>query len=691
MPDWDDFLSYDNFMLAWQRILRSRHYYNKDRVGLRVYEANLDANLRYLIDKLREEVYEASPSERIYIAKRTGTVRSIPVLNMEDKLVYQALGNIIAIKSKSIFDAITGGHVFAHLLSSTDDVFMLKRWDGSSGQYRQFLHRYKQLWQRGNQWVVQADIASYYDAIDHELLCQSLRERWLIDGDSLISLLNRCLRHWTNHENMPGFSRGLPQGYETSDYLATLFLLPTDEDMIQKCNYLRYVDDIRILSTDRDSTNRALLELDIALKTQALILQPAKTGARKIDDIDIEIDNLAGELSVLEQNRRRGEDIDEEAEELFFKSWHTLEKDEHAEAHLVFALHRLPPSRPARSVALKMLRAMPWRSDSVTSYLSEFQGNEEVIKVLLEEITTHKVYAAHLANCIRALAKISEPNIYRNICREWIANRQIRWYQRLAAVEALQHDHESYSFLLLNIRQEPNYIVRSSLLVAAAFAASTNNQIVTVIRMGMRDSNPQVVATSVWLYLEFPNCGVDESEFTQDFGVHRRMIPSFSAAAIQGSCFIRNTFVEKFNVIVPDGLDFRTVFSPDYDQAVDHLRRAMRYYNTDPIAFVTSLDNFNQVIAIKVIEILEGRTIPRHEYGNILRALANNYGAISVHFLECHDLRSRSRGPHAWATSLGAWSQDVSHVQKKRLVRNVQVGYQQFVNAFSLHQGIVLP
>jgi hypothetical protein len=529
-----------------------------------------------------------------------------------------------------------------------------------------------------------------YDSIDHELLNRSLRERWL-DSDELTTLLSNCLRSWSPHEDGINFSRGLPQGYEASDYLATLFLLPADEYMIQRGHYLRYVDDIRILAQDRDAASRALLELDVVLKKQALILQPAKTGAREIVDLREEIDELFGTLSMIDQRRRRGEDIDEEAEELFFRSWHALNQDEHAEAHLIFALNRIIPSRPARNVAINMLRNLPWRSDNITGFLGDFSGDAEVINALVRETTHHKVYAWHLANCIRALSKIADVSVYRDICREWISNRQLRWYQRLAAVECLQHDPESYSYLFLSYRQEPNYLVRAAMLVAATFAASTDAQRCTVIRVGLQDTHSQVKATSIWLYLEFPTCGIDINEFGQELGIHRNMIPALSGNVVNAPCYIEKVFCDVFRLTLPVGLDLRAIFMPDYDQAVDHLRRAMRYHDTDPVAFVASIDNFNQVVAIKISEVIDGRNIPRHEYGNLLRAMNATHGIISAQFLDCHELRSRSTGPHAWATSLGSWSQDINHQQKNRLKVNLQSAYQQLVDVIARHQGIAVP
>jgi hypothetical protein len=104
MSDWDDLLQPDNFQLAWRRILRSKHYQVKDRLGFRVFEANLKENIRYIIEQIEQGVFQPELPEKIYAPKRPGTVRSLPVLSISDRLVYQAIINIIARNSKSEFD-----------------------------------------------------------------------------------------------------------------------------------------------------------------------------------------------------------------------------------------------------------------------------------------------------------------------------------------------------------------------------------------------------------------------------------------------------------------------------------------------------------------------------------------------------------------------------------------------------------
>ena len=381
MSDWKDFLSLENFILAWERLLRSRHYYNKDRIGLRIYAANLEPNLGSLIERLETDVYEPSPSYKVYIPKRSGGLRNFPFLCIEDRLVYQAIANIVAEKSRGTFDAIVRGHVFAHLLDDSDSMFMLRRWDGPRGQYQSFLSRFRELLTRGSQWVIEADIASYYDSIDHALFAECLLE--YLDGDKLVKLLKNCLRTWTPHEDGPTFPRGLPQGYEASDYLATLFLFPVDKRLILRSghySYIRYVDDFRVLAPNRHTAEEALVDLDIALKKRALVLQGAKTTIREAADVDTELLRLAGKLSLmelLEQRSMHGYDIGTEARTMFFESWRSVRQnsneDRQAEARLIFAMNRMHPDESTRAIAIEMLREMLWRSTEITNHLSKYR------------------------------------------------------------------------------------------------------------------------------------------------------------------------------------------------------------------------------------------------------------------------------------------------------------------------------
>jgi len=695
MSDWDDFLTFDNFQLAWKRILRSNHRYNKDWIGLDVYGANLTTNLNHLRDKLRENVYNPSHAEKMYMPKRSGALRSFPFLYIEDRLVYQAIANVIATKTKEHFEVITRGRVFAHLAADNlKSEFMLKKWDGQHGQYKHFLNRFHELLQRGYSWVMEADIASFYDSIDHDLLVKNLSS-YLIE-DKLIEFLKKCLHTWSKHKDEHELSRGLPQGYEASDYLSTIFLLPVDKNLIDHSahyHYIRYVDDFRVLSDNRDLAEQAMVELDVSLKSQALILQGAKTDIRELTDTNDEINRIARKISIMQNMDSRQNMSQNESILMFLRAWRSIKEnnqDENAESRMIFAMNRMPADYLVRDFVLDMLKNMYHRSMDITKYLSNFKGDRHVIEALLDEIRDHKAYTWHIANCIIALSEISEDYEYRYICHNWISDQRIHWYLRLVAVQSLKNDPESYSFLFLRYQKEPNYLVRRMILLITTHIAYTNEQKAAMIRIGMKDPNPQIVATAVHLYLRYPECGINENEFT-DIKTHNKMIHAFSGVDSQQACYIRENLTSLFNVKVPFKLEYRAIFNTSYDAAVKSLFYAVAYYYTDPNLFVTALDDLNHIIAIAINEEIESENIPRDKYENLLNKLETlkpKYDDITIHFRKCHDFRCKNPLAHPWAKSTGDWSKDITHPEKDELIKRLCISYQEFTNIFATKFGI---
>src|SRR5687767_2759775 len=91
------FLSIENFELAWRRIQKSPRVEVKDRLSLKIYSANTRAHLLNIIEQLSSKMYAPEPIQRIYTPKNNGTLRAFPFLSMQDRIVYQAIGNIIHI------------------------------------------------------------------------------------------------------------------------------------------------------------------------------------------------------------------------------------------------------------------------------------------------------------------------------------------------------------------------------------------------------------------------------------------------------------------------------------------------------------------------------------------------------------------------------------------------------------------
>ncbi len=128
-------------------------------------------------------------------------------------------------------------------------------------------------WARSGGWFLKADVAKFYDSVDHdrlrELLARRFRER------RLLALFDALL---DSHATAP--RRGLPIGALTSQYLGNFYLDPFDHWVTQSRRmprYLRYMDDMLCfgppddLRSLRDGAEAVLDGLGLRLKHGGLI------------------------------------------------------------------------------------------------------------------------------------------------------------------------------------------------------------------------------------------------------------------------------------------------------------------------------------------------------------------------------------------------------------------------------------
>ena len=618
----NEFLSIKNFKLAWERVIRSSHIENKDRIALRVFAANVDFYLETLIDEIRTNTYSPAQAHKLYLPKSSRTLRAIPVLSMRDRVVYQAMGNLIVQEAMPHLLVLSDRNVFAHLPQEKDSLFPTRSW---LEQFSNFSQKYEEIWNDGNQWVVEADISAFYSSIDHQLLTELIRQRWISDADFL-GLLNLCLTKWSPHEKGPELNRGLPQGYEISDLLATLFLLPIDEKMAVGHRYIRYVDDMRILAPDQNAASKSLVSLDLALQTRALILQTKKIAVSKVVDVKDEkiklrrrfsLINVLTKLGVNQKNEFKvmfldafqnlnkfpnetgkanifpvlwlrvvtaiGKIIveilkylpwrakilqkyvqDYRLKSMFIEAWHNLRSTpETSDTTIAFTLYRLDIDIKIGKIALKLLELLPSRSQIINNYLGKFVNEKQIVDGVLQTLKTHTVYSWHLANCIRTISKIADVNLYRPIALDWINNPLLPWPQRLAAIEVLQEDQTSHASLYSAIQAESNVILKRALITACAFQAHDSGapqEVSLLIRECLQDNDNEIKALGIWLLRQFPTLSWASINFQGSLGILQPLVPEASQVQLAPPCYIKHTLKTLYGVKVKDQTDFKKFF-----------------------------------------------------------------------------------------------------------------------------------
>ena len=141
------------------------------------YAENLVENLRDLHERLKTRQYRATPIKRVWIPKDDGSQRPIGILILEDKIVQKAVAMVLeAVYEEDFLDFSYGFRPGRSAHDALDRV-----WEGLMGM--------------GGGWVLEVDIRSYFDTLDHGCLRQILDQRVLEQQPHLLQSCSKDLPH----------------------------------------------------------------------------------------------------------------------------------------------------------------------------------------------------------------------------------------------------------------------------------------------------------------------------------------------------------------------------------------------------------------------------------------------------------------------------------------------------------------
>lgn len=238
-----------------------------DGVTWQAYGNDLEQSLTDLHRRIHRGAYRARPARRTMIPKADGTERPLSILCLEDKIVQQAVVFVLEAIYEPEFLGFSYG--FRPGRSQHDALDAL-----STGIYRKRVN-----------WVLDADIQGFFDAMDHGWMMRFLQHR--ITDKRLLRLIRKWLRVGTIQNGQHVLSKqGTPQGAVISPILANVYLHYVFDlwahrwrrqhatgDMIM----IRYADDI-VLGFEFEREARAFLAgLQERLREFGLKLHPDKT------------------------------------------------------------------------------------------------------------------------------------------------------------------------------------------------------------------------------------------------------------------------------------------------------------------------------------------------------------------------------------------------------------------------------
>jgi group II intron reverse transcriptase/maturase len=232
------------------------------------YAADLEGNLKQLLERAKSGTYRAPPVRRVHIPKGDGSqTRPIGVPTFEDKILQRAVAMILeAVYEQDFCDSSYG--------------FRPGR---SAHQALEVLRQTLMGW--GGGVILEVDIRKFFDTLGHDHLREILRRR-VRDG-VLLRLIGKWLNAGVQEAGVLSYpEEGSPQGGVISPILSNIYLHEVLDAWFEgevkprlagRAQLVRYADDFVIVFSCEEDACRVLELLPERFAKYGLTLHPEKT------------------------------------------------------------------------------------------------------------------------------------------------------------------------------------------------------------------------------------------------------------------------------------------------------------------------------------------------------------------------------------------------------------------------------
>ena len=255
----DKVYSLQNLQAAFAQVKANRGAAGVDHVTIEMFEDKLEANLTLVSEQLATGKYQPQAVRRKWIPKpESKQQRPLGIPTVRDRVVQGALRNVL----EPIFERDFAEHSYG---------FRPER------GCKDALRRVDQLLKAGCSWVVDADIAKYFDTIPQDKLLELVAQKvtdsrvWELVAAMLQQGVMEAMAYWTP-------TAGTPQGAVISPLLANIYLDPLDHELAQQgFEMVRYADDFVILCGSEAEARAALARVQTWTAQAGLQLHAEKT------------------------------------------------------------------------------------------------------------------------------------------------------------------------------------------------------------------------------------------------------------------------------------------------------------------------------------------------------------------------------------------------------------------------------
>ena len=235
----DEVVSEENLARALRAVVRNKGAAGIDKMTTEELQEHFARHREGIRTKLLAGRWTPSPVKRVEIPKPGGGVRKLGIPTVMDRLIQQALLQVM-------------GPIFEERFSESSYGFRVGR------SAHEAVRKAQEYVQAGKDWVVDIDIEKFFDQVNQDLLMNRIAR--VIRDKRVLRLIGRYLRAGAVVEGeWEPSAAGTPQGGPLSPLLGNIYLDPLDQELEKRgLSFCRYADDCNIYVSSEAAAERVL-------------------------------------------------------------------------------------------------------------------------------------------------------------------------------------------------------------------------------------------------------------------------------------------------------------------------------------------------------------------------------------------------------------------------------------------------
>jgi RNA-directed DNA polymerase len=252
-----------NMQRALQRVRKNKGSAGLDGMTVKELAGWLVEHWPRVREQLLAGTYQPQPILRVVIPKRGGGERQLGIPTVLDRLIQQALLQVLQPRFDPTFSEHSHG---------------FRPGRGAHGAIAEARGHI----QSGKRWVVDVDLEKFFDRVNHDVLMSRLARR--IEDRRVLGLVRRYLQAGMMADGVVvERHEGTPQGGPLSPLLANVLLDEVDQELERRGHaFVRYADDLRVFVGSKKAGQRVMGSLFGLFGKLRLRVNEAKSAVDRV-------------------------------------------------------------------------------------------------------------------------------------------------------------------------------------------------------------------------------------------------------------------------------------------------------------------------------------------------------------------------------------------------------------------------